>query len=222
MRVNFGEIVQRILRRLHLTPLSLAAKCRIMFGAAVLFSLIIALLIPYIWMRQQSRMVLLEANKAKATVLLHTHFQLKPPGQVTRPQLTDGGAARDPNGPGIVWVRFQKEQDKTDLSGLSERQKRMLDWLAAHPSRDDTISLSKVEGSVQSDYVRLFRATESCISCHNSQGTAPAFTLHEPVGAAVIQTRGIGREVRWMALMNRLWIIVAGVIGGTGAIVAFY
>jgi signal transduction histidine kinase len=222
MRVKFGEILQGTLRRLHLTPLSLAAKCRIMFGAAVLFSLIIALLIPYIWMRQQSRMVLLEANKAKATVLLHTHFQLKPPGQVTRPQLTDGGAASDPNGPGITWVRFQKEQDKTDLSKLSERQKRMLDWLAAHPGRDDTISMSKVEGFLQSDYVRLFRATESCISCHNSQGTAPAFTLHEPVGAAAIQTRGIGRELRWMALMNRIWIIVAGVIGGTGAIVAFY
>ena len=46
-----GKIVQRVLRLLHLTPLSLAEKCRFMFGAAVLFSLAIALLIPYIWMR---------------------------------------------------------------------------------------------------------------------------------------------------------------------------
>ena len=38
MRIDLRESLQRVLRFLHLTPLSLAEKCRIMFGAAVLFS----------------------------------------------------------------------------------------------------------------------------------------------------------------------------------------
>ena len=65
MRIDLGKSLQRVLRFLHLTPLSLAEKCRIMFGAAVLFSLMIALLIPYIWMRQLTQKVLLDTNKAR-------------------------------------------------------------------------------------------------------------------------------------------------------------
>jgi signal transduction histidine kinase len=224
MHIEPGKILQGVLRFLHLAPLSLAEKCRIMFGAAVLFSLVIALLIPYIWMRQLSRKVLLDTNKARAeSVLFRSHFRLKPSSEVTLPELNERGAAKDPNQLGMLWVRFQREQDKNDLSRLSGVQRRLLNWLTTHPGRDDAIDLSRTAGVLQSDYVRLFRATESCVSCHSSpQGIAGAFTPGEIVGAAVIQTRGIGSDVRWMTLMNRLWIIVAGVIGGTGAIVAFY
>ena len=82
--------------------------------------------------------------------------------------------------------------------------------------------LSRVDGVLQSDYVRLFRATEGCVSCHNPQGSAGAFSLHEAVGAAFVRSRGVGGELRKMMFMNRIWIVMAGVIGLTGAIVAFY
>jgi signal transduction histidine kinase len=223
MRIDLGKGLQRVLQFLHLTPLSLAAKCRIMFGAAVLFSLVIALLIPYIWMRQLNRKVLLNTNKAKAeAVLFRTHFQLKPSGEVPLPELNERGAARDPNQPGIVWVRFQREQDKNDFSKLSHVQRRVVKMLMASETRDEAIVLSTVKGVRQSDYVRLFRATDGCVSCHSAQATARPFTPKEIIGAAILQTPGIGGELRWMALMNGIWTIVAGVIGGTGAIVAFY
>jgi signal transduction histidine kinase len=223
MRIDLGKGLQRVLQFLHLTPLSLAAKCRIMFGAAVLFSLVIALLIPYIWMRQLNRKVLLNTNKAKAeAVLFRTHFQLKPSGEVPLPELNERGAARDPNQPGIVWVRFQREQDKNDFSKLSRVQRRVVKMLMASETRDEAIVLSTVKGVRQSDYVRLFRATDGCVSCHSAQATARPFTPKEIIGAAILQTPGIGGELRWMALMNGIWTIVAGVIGGTGAIVAFY
>jgi len=223
MRIDLGKVLQRVLRLLHLTPLSLADKCRIMFGAAVLFSLAIALLIPYIWMRQLNRKMLLDTNKAKAeSILFRSHFQLKPSGETTLRELNEQGAAREPNQPGIVWVRFQREQEKNDFSKLSSVQKRLVDGLVAGGTRDEAIALSRVGGVLQSDYVRVFRATDTCVSCHSSQGTAAAFTPKETIGAAIVQTRGIGGQQRWMTLMNGIWILVAGVIGGTGAIVAFY
>jgi two-component system sensor histidine kinase BarA len=223
MRIDLGKALQRVLRFLHLTPLSLAEKCRIMFGAAVLFSLVIALLIPYIWMRQLNNKVLLDTNKAKAeSILFRSHFQLKSSGQLTLPELNEQGAAREPNQPGIVWVRFQRERDKNDFSKLSHTQKRLVDSLVSSEARDEAIALSRVSDMLQSDYVRLVRATDQCVSCHSPQGIAAAFTPKEIIGAAVIQTRGVGGQLRWMILMNRIWIIVAGVIGGTGAIVAFY
>ena len=90
MRVDFGEVLQKVLRFLHLTPLSLAAKCRIMFGAGVLFSLVIALLIPYTWMRQLTRKDLLDMNKARAeSILLRSHFRLEPSGDIALPALDE-------------------------------------------------------------------------------------------------------------------------------------
>ncbi len=223
MRIDLGKVLQRVLRFLHLTPLSLAEKCRIMFGAAVLFSLVIALLIPYIWMRQLTKGTLLETNKARAeSLLLHLHFKLKSSGEITLPELNEQGAAKEPNQPDIVWVRFQREKDKSDFSKLSSVQRQLLDELVAGGTQDETIALSRVNGVLQSDYVRVFRATDNCVSCHSAQSIAAPFTPKEIIGAAVVQTRNIGGELRWMTLMNGVWILVAGIIGGTGAIVAFY
>ena len=217
-----GTIIQRVLRLLHLTPLSLAAKCRIMFGSAVLFSLVIALLIPYIWMRQLTDKVLLDTNKAQADSMLRSHFQPGPSGGIKLPELNDRGAAKDPNEHSFVWVRFRKDQPKNELASLTGVQAKLLDTVRANGSRDDALTLSRVNGTLQSDYVRLFRATEGCVSCHNPQGSAGAFSLHEVVGAAFVRSRGVGGELRKMMFMNRIWTVMACVIGLTGAVVAFY
>jgi len=223
MRIDLGKILQRVLRFLHLTPLSLAEKCRIMFGAAVLFSLAIALLIPYIWMRQLTQKVLLDTNKARVeSALLRSHFRLREPGAITRPELNSRGAAKDPNELGVLWVPLHREDAQSDLARLNKVQRRLLKELRAEESRDDDIALSKVSGLLQSDYVRLFRATDTCVACHNPQGSGEAFSLNEIIGAAAVQTRGIGSDLRKTVFLNRVWIIMAGLIGGTGAIVAFY
>jgi two-component system sensor histidine kinase BarA len=223
MRIRLSKTFQRVLRRLHLSPLSLAEKCRLMFGAAVLFSLATALLIPYIWMKQLTRKVLLDTHKAKAqAVLQHLHFQLGPSGGIRLAELNDQGAARDPNEPGILWVRFPTEQDKGALLQLTDNQKKLLEEVQAEGARDEVLALSRVGGVRQSDYVRLFRATEGCLTCHYPQGPGDPFSLNEVVGAAVVETRGIGGELSRMTFMNRIWIFMAGVIGATGALVAFY
>ncbi len=221
MRIQLGKMFQRVLRFLHLTPLSLAAKCRFMFGAAVLFSLAIALLIPYVWMNQLTRKVLLDTSRARAeAVLLRAHFQLGSSGEITQPQLNHRGAARDPNDRGVLWIRFRKEQDKDSLAALSDVQRMLLEEVQADGVRDEATELSETDGVLH--YVRLFRATESCVGCHNPQDVGGAFSLNEVVGAAVVRTHGVGGELRKMKFMNRIWTFMAGVIGGTGAIVAFY
>ncbi|MEN6426229.1 MAG: ATP-binding protein [Phycisphaerales bacterium] len=222
MRVNIGNLFQRILRGLHLSPLSLAEKCRLMFGSAVLLSLTIALLIPYAWMRQLTRMVLLETNAARMEVLLRSHFQLEASGGMKGPVLNDRGTARDPNEPGMTWVRFPKEPDKGGLGQLTDLQRKLLDSIKNDTGRDEAIALTRTEGTTQSTYVRVFRATEGCVSCHNAQGSAGPFALNENIGAAILQTRGVGGELRKIEFMNRIWTFVAAVLGATGAMVAFY
>ena len=105
---------------------------------------------------------------------------------------------------------------------MTDLQTKLLEIVKTSSTRDEIIALNTVDGTLQSDYVRVFRATEGCVSCHNPQGSAGAFSLNENVGAAIFQTRTVGGELRKMVFMNRIWTFMAAVLGATGAMVAFY
>lgn len=222
MRFNFNLILKRVLQLFRLWPLSLAAKCRLAFGAAVVFILTLALLLPYIWMGQLTKKGLLDSNKAKAEgLLLRLHFQLKDSGQTAPPPLNSTGLVMDVNNPELRWLRFTKD-NQSKLMWLTEEQKKIIESLKAQGARDDSIILTRKDGVLQSSYIRIFRAADSCITCHNPQGTAGAFALNETIGAVLIQSRNVGSEIDKTVFMNRVWVVVAGLIGGIGAIVAFY
>jgi two-component system sensor histidine kinase BarA len=218
MRFNLKHIWQRFLVLLRLSPLSLAKKCRITFGAAVVFILTIALLLPYIWMGQLIKKELLDTGRARAQALLDRHFQQQDPGQTP---LDSSGQLYDVNNPEIRWIRFAKDNQE-QLRQLTDEQRQAIEFLKANDARDNNILWTR-EGDVpKSSYVQVFRATDSCISCHNPQGSAGPFSQNELIGAAVIQSRGLGSEISKTKFMNLVWVIVAGLIGGIGAIVVFY
>ena len=110
---------------MHLSPLSLAKKCRITFGAAVLFILSLALLLPYIWMGQLTKKASLDAGRAKAETLLNRHFQLKEDGESALTPLDNTGAVMDTNDTDIRWIRFTKDSEKK-LQQLTKEQKEMV------------------------------------------------------------------------------------------------
>ncbi len=222
MRINLKRTWQKFLELLRLSPLSLAAKCRVAFGAAVVFVLTIALLLPYIWMGQLIKKDLLDMGRARSQALLDSHFQLQGPGQ-TLPGLDTTGLVMDVNNPDMCWVRFAKDSENvTANSELTEWASQTIEFLKTDDVRSDSILLSKENGVLQGSYVQIIRATDRCISCHNAQGSASPFSLNEPIGAAVIRFRGIGSEISKTKFLNLVWVIVAGLIGGIGAVVAFY
>jgi len=220
MRINFKHIWQKLLKVLRFWPPPLAEKIQVTFGAAVLLVLALALTIPYIWMGQLIKKGLLDAGRSRSKVLLDRHFQLKEPGQ-TLPLLDDSGQERDPNDAEISWIRF-KDEDEDMLLQLDKEVRDMIETLTDDPDRYENILLARNEGRLESHYVRIFRATDHCISCHNPQGSASPFTLNKPIGTVIIQSRDPASEISKTVFMNRIWIIVAGLIGGVGAIVVFY
>jgi signal transduction histidine kinase len=205
---------------LRFWPLPLAKKVQVTFGAAVLLVLTLALSIPYIWMGQLIKKDLLDTGRSRSIVLLDRHFQLKEPGQ-TLPPLNSTGQVRDPNDTDISWIRFT-EDDGNILLELDKDVRDMIETLKEDPDRDENILLQKNEDRLESHYVRIFRATGHCISCHNPQGSAGAFALNKLIGAVLIRNRDLASEINKTVFMNRIWIIVAGLIGGAGAIVVFY
>ena len=220
MRMSLKRIWRRRSRLFRLWPLSLARKVQVTFGAAVVLVLLLALSILYIWMGQLTKKDMFDTGRARSKVLLDRHFQLKDSTQ-TLPPLDAAGQARDVNDSDISWIRFT-EEGQTELSLLSDEFKEMIDTLRNDPDRDENILMTKHQGQRESNYVRVFKATDRCLSCHNAQGIPSAFVLNEPIGVAIIQSRDLADEIRKTVFMNRIWIAVAGLIGGTGAIVSFY
>jgi two-component system sensor histidine kinase BarA len=220
MRINVRNTWQRLLRFFRFWPLSLAKKVQITFGAAVLLILALALSIPYIWMKQLITKDLLDAGRSRSMVILDRHFQSKEPIQTLQP-LDSFGQARDPNYTEMSWIRFT-EDDENVLLGLYKDVIDMIEDLKNDPERDENIVLIKNNDRLESHYVRIFRATGRCISCHNPQGSASPFALNKLIGAVHIQSRDLSSEIGKTVFMNVIFIVVAGLIGGTGAIVVFY
>jgi len=211
------------LQLLRLRPLSLAVKCQLMFGLAVVFTLVLALILPYIWMRQLIKTDYLDTERARVeTLLFRQHFQLKERSGDSLAPLDKAGHVLDPNYPRINWIRFAKEsgEAKKQLQQLTERQKQTIELLKDEETRNDTISFEKKDDIYYSEYVRIIRATDNCISCHNPQGSAGTFSSNEIIGAIIIQSPA--GEISKTQLLNWVWVGVAGLIAGTGAIIAFY
>ena len=208
---------------LRLSPLSLAVKCQLMFGLAVALTLIIALILPYIWMRQLVKTDFLDTERAKAETLLYRqHFQLKNSGQASLAPLGFSGQILDPNDIQIRWIRFTKDSElqQKQLQQLTPEQQKDIASLIAEDSRNDTINFEKINGVTHSNYIRIFRANDNCISCHNPQGSASPFSPNELIG--VVITQSPAAEIGKMYLLNWVWVGVAGLIAGIGAIIAFY
>ena len=222
-RYKIGRIWKRMLKFLQLSPLSLAVKCQLMFGLAVVLTLIIALILPYIWMRQLVKKDYLDTERARSETLLYRHhFQLKSSSQAALAPLDYTGQILDPNNTQTRWIRFARENElqQEEMGQLADDQQEIIETLLAEDSRNDAISFNKINGISHSNYIRIFRANDNCISCHNSQGSAGAFTPNELIGAIIVQSPAA--EIGKTKLLNWVWVSFAGLIAGTGAIIAFY
>jgi two-component system sensor histidine kinase BarA len=211
------SIRRRILQFLRLSPLSLAEKCRLEFGAAILFILALALSIPYLWMNKLIEKTSLDSGRAIAYTLYQSHFQLA----AKRPApLNEKGSAYAQIPPAVQWIRFGKTDEKQVL--LTNEQRYIINSLKAKENEQDRYWISYKQGDNRSNYVRIVRAAEGCtaIGCHNTNGSAAPFGRNEAVGAIVVQVPT--RELAKTFSLNRLWIVVAGLLAGTGAVVTFY
>ncbi len=220
MRIRLNHIWHRFLKVLGLWPLSLAKKCRLMFGAAVVFTVLIALVLPYVWMGKLNMKGYLDTERGKADTLLYrNHFRIKPTGQTQPAALDQSGLPIEPNEPHVRWLRFSKPETE-QLGTLTPDQAEAVKSLLKDEGRNDMITYDEAGSHHKSTYVRVVRATDNCITCHNSEGLGKALADNELIGAIVIER--MIRDIDNTTWLNRVMIMFAGIIAGTGAIVAFY
>jgi len=218
---SLKRFYQHAKEKLYRKRLSLAEKCRLQFGGAVLFSLVLALLIPYYWMNKLTEKTALDSGRAIRQVFYENHFKMGMPEQSKRPTLSESGIVlSDPNG-FIRWIRLDQNAEKR-LEFLSDAEKARLESIRNKAGDVSDIAWTdrRAKGGGQNHYLHLVRARESCLHCHTGEGLPPAFNKNQDVGLLVAETPAAA--LAWTLFMNRLWVVVAGLLAATGAMVAFY
>lgn len=217
---SMKRIYLRVKKRVYRKPLSLAEKCRLQFGGAVLFSLILALLIPYFWMNKLTGKTALDTGRSISQLLFENHFRLGASDDTLRPRLSEVGIEyEDPNRL-IQWISLDKEPGyvpdiltKTEMEKLALLRKNMSINDQAWTENDDGLG-------IQNHYLQLVRADENCLRCHGEQTLPRAFNKNQEVG--LLMARTPARGLAWTLFMNRLWVVIAGLLAAIGAMVAFY
>ena len=220
MLQGFRHLFRRLKRKIFRSPFSLAEKCRLQFGGAILFSLVLALLVPYFWMNKLAEKAVLDAGRAMRRVFYENHFNQNLSDRQSRPPLAESGVVlTDPNFL-VRWIPLD-EKSADCPPGLSEAECRQLERIRRSDVLTDIAWADHTpKTEPQSHYVCLVRAHESCLRCHTEEGLPPAFSRNQEVGVLVAAQPAAASE--WTLFMNRLWVVVAGLLAATGAMVAFY
>ncbi len=212
------HIIRDVWQATRRKSLSLAEKCRLQFGAAVLFSLVLALLIPYFWMNKLTEKTALDSGRAVGQAVYESHFQLNTVDDKGLPPLSDKGILANESDRVISWFLTDKSPENLPDS-LTETQKNKIEIIRSDADVNDEAWIDHENG--KGHYIRLVRAEESCLQCHAEQGlAATVYNKNQEVGILVVGMSAEG--LAWARFMNRLWVVVAGLLAATGAMVAFY
>ena len=235
------------LRRLHI---SLAAKCQLLFGAAVVLIIAAALAVP--WHRFEE--LTQQLNGGPAEVLVRNAIAEHVIAQERWGHLRDPASrpARSPetsqpatqpsaemqtvavpatrpataidDDPALIPVpRLVGMDSAAQRSDLSPFERKALTHFAHHPdSPPYTADYRRANGSWGFRFARpVFLRHESCRECHSVPSqTGVAGTPLQPFGIVAVDIPS--RIDSNQLLRNRLFILTAGFLAGTLAIVVFY
>jgi signal transduction histidine kinase len=246
--------------------ISLAAKCQLLFGLAVLVIIAGALAVPWQRMEQLAKQPNIKAAHFAADVLfreLHqglggSNFTAPATGPETR---NDSVFPSPTTRPAVKWgdaklsdveyapprmlvvssprAGFASQQDATDvIAGRALR--RFRETPDADYGEVETVKDRSVENNRIYRFAAAVRLDSSCIRCHeeytgwmdgtvgSAAGPATNLATTRPSEASVGPVVGVVRvDVPYQTdenqlLLNRIVIVVAGMLGGALAIVVFY
>ncbi len=215
--------------------ISLAAKCQLLFGFAVVIIITGALMVPWLRMEQlANRQPVYEAGVLTSLALRNVHRAIPLAGQASahdmgpRP-LTQSAAFN----PAVVIPLIHRHPE---LHGTDPVLARALRYFRRHPHRLHYGYVGRGANHKTVYYqVTGIYATRSCLECHQawrhlfpqrkySSATIPNAAIKPLTKAlvAVIRAKVPVQLDQDQLLLNRVVIIVSGLIGGALAIIVFY
>jgi signal transduction histidine kinase len=220
--------------------ISLAAKCQILFGAAVVLIIGAALYVPWRRMDGLIRKVNLQtaeglANQAKLEHIVRERLKLESPAQATNlPVNLAPATTQQTLMPGFVWPRLIPANPPKTMP-LGRFEVNALETFLLHPTKSYEDTTYRVKDS---DRYRLalplyLSEQPSCIECHASSNASdtsgpPSSEALSPELPGAMKLLGIvvvdiPSQVNENELfLNRAFILLAGLIAGTLATGVLY
>lgn len=228
-------------RRLRQLEISLAAKCQLLFGAAVVLIIGAALFVPWQRMDQltdqineRSARALAETAKAQHLVwaaLPEDERDLQPmPSKMAGNATTlPVGADRSVAVPRLIplWLKGQRR---------SSFERKSIEHFQKHPNFDTYAQPFEARDGTESvRFTLALRAEETCLQCHATQiaeaglgstaatRTATAYPVIAPetlVGLVSVEMKS--QVDANQLLLNRIFMMTAGLLAGTLAILVFF
>ncbi|MEO6436942.1 MAG: ATP-binding protein [Tepidisphaeraceae bacterium] len=253
--LQFAHAMFKWIRRLHI---SLAAKCQLLFGAAVVLIIGAALFVPWQRMEQLTNQLnersartlttyAIEDHVARATATPHppplavapqTPTSTQPAALVIPPTTAPVGGADEPITPPRL-ILFHPGQEEGRLTAFERRALRKL----GERSDREYVDQFYATETGRKGY-RFARADAGCVKCHTADHALPAGALGpphlppdkspdssqpaSPATADATQIVGIvsvdipSQIETSQLLLNRVFILTAGLLAGTLAIIVFY
>lgn len=219
MAKQFKEKLADMFKNIQLKPVTVAAKCRLQFGGAVILIIFLALLIPHYWMGKLTDNAGIDLGRTILYLVKNDKFVLdKTMGKgVSRLKLPEDANAVDLP---VRWVEIKKD-DPNSLGELSHEERTIVKGILRDDSIDDYFWISTGKNGVSySNYITVVRAKDISSDSQYIENVASGFSANEPVGVLITQTPAL--QISRTKLFNNLAIIVAGLVAGVGALVAFY
>ena len=221
-------------KRLRQLRISLAAKCQILFGAAVVLIIAAALAVPWQRMEQLTEQLNERAAGALADNVLAEHVRAQ---QSQQADMTVQQQAAPPKDQGDVETQWPPRllSLSAERPDLDRFEKRALAHFKKHPDAAPYTFYYTRKGNTdgfryaQGVYIA---AGSSCVACHASgaaSSSQPAQTKNSPLIidptsrlAGIVSIDISSRIQENQLLLNRVFILAAGTLAGALAIWSFY
>jgi two-component system, NarL family, sensor histidine kinase BarA len=207
-----------------LKPDTIASKCRLRFGFTIVLVLILALLFPYLWMGKLAQKSVIDSGFSAVETVLKNHMKSRKPFELdTEPfVLEESGEQYKPqySPVNIRWRKFTAGQEPAGDVVFSRKEIKTIDEIREEDRQPFRVWSEGAGSLATKKYVHLIKSEERCLQCHSPQGAAPPFQNNQPIGAFVV-TKLVGHRDR-ARLVNMICILMAGLLAGSGAIIALY
>ncbi len=236
-------------KRIRQLKISLAAKCQMLFGAAVALIIGAALFVPWQRMEQLTEQINERSAKSLCDDALADHLAGVPAsGRPTALPTTKPSTAPADRGASAASARLLTTPRLVLMGSvpadLSSFERRAMKSFEEHPEADEFARLmTPTDGSPPAyRYARSLRADAGCARCHvvdagmkkltaavvrdaTGEDEAGDRATTQPVAASMVGmvTLDMRSQVDTnQLLLNRIFLLTAGLLAGTLAIVVFY
>jgi two-component system sensor histidine kinase BarA len=224
-----------MLNRIRRLNISLAAKCQLLFGSAVVLIIAAALFVPWQRMDQLTEQMNTVAASAVADSIIRRHIAT-PTFPTTAPVDPHGAHANPPESlpPRLIGLHISTTQPMTPW------ERTVLAKLRTQP-QTEVISrkYTRHDGTIGFRYAQPVTLGTECTRCHQStlldrMPTTSLSSTSRPVTHPTIITSAEPRLLGFVSvdiasqirinqqLLNRVFMLTAGMLAGTLAIVVFY